>query len=195
MDSTQAFRLPKPFPDVARSSDRPLYWPSFVVFCFICALAVFGAWPEAVLFAIFGPVPALLVAVLTASIMFLVDLSKRRWRRAASLALLPTFFIALMLAPKAVIGSIGRIGIHTRFAMEFSSYEAALTALPNNGKRFRVFDWGGWGPYSSFVIFDESDNIVLPPDKYDWGDMAGGLAQQCAGRTMHLAGHYYLCPI
>jgi hypothetical protein len=67
--------------------------------------------------------------------------------------------------------------------------------LPH-GYRFRSFDWptGLAGGPSTFLIFDESDEIALPFQQHteDRSEVPG-FTESCAGRVQHLQGHYYVC--
>jgi uncharacterized membrane protein len=94
-----------PFNDVAGSSDRFVYWPLFVVLCVALTLMLFGGWPTTILPALLGPVPILLVVILMAFIRFIFAVWNRRWRRAASLAVVPMCVLSIVFAPKAVDGS------------------------------------------------------------------------------------------
>lgn len=58
-----------------------------------------------------------------------------------------------------------------------------------------TFSIGGWGPCSTFLIYNESDLIRLPAEQHDWGDAAGGLARECAGHVTPYKGHYYWCSV
>lgn len=87
------------------------------------------------------------------------------------------------------------------FLKELPNYQRAVEALPDDGKRYREFNWGGMLFASRGVVYDETDEIARPPGRQSaaWlarlnnSDLACGLDPDVRiGIVEPLAGHYYL---
>ena len=62
------------------------------------------------------------------------------------------------------------LGGALRFAATRSYYEREVALLPQNGKpRLAIFSWGGMMWWSRGVVYDESDEIALPPGQQSAG--------------------------
>jgi hypothetical protein len=116
-------------------------------------------------------VPALFSTLLIGCcwVVFLViHIARRRWQRLVSLLAAP--FIAFTLV--AVLIRAGVTSERIRLEMNRKSYEAEIARLPQTGEpRFHEFPWGSEGgfvtsPHISYtLVFDETDEIGLPPDE------------------------------
>jgi hypothetical protein len=174
------------------SPDRFLVWPSAVAVLFVglIAGAVETPGPEAfgIILSLASVTPSIVIGLLVALVYFLW---KRRWRAALTSVLAPTLCVALAF-PRA------RSPAHyVHFLVTRHTYYAQITSLPGTpGHRFGSFDWstGFAGGPSTFLIFDESDEIALPIQKHAAAlSVELGFAESCAGRVQHLQGHYYVC--
>jgi hypothetical protein len=116
-------------------------------------------------------VPLLFVPALAVSVCLIValvgNLVRRRWRRVASVILAPVAaFLLFELADAAGLNS-ARI----RFEIGKEYYLDQIAKLPQTGQpQFKLFDWGGTGGAGVTnvfyaLIYDESDEILLPPQE------------------------------
>jgi hypothetical protein len=132
--------------------------------------------------------PVIVIGLLVALIYFLW---KRRWRAALTGVLAPTLCVVLAFPLSRLPAQ------YVRFLATRHLYDVQVTSLPGTpGHRFGSFDWstGFAGGPSTFLIFDESDEIALPFHKRVTDPRAEqGLAESCAGSVQHLQGHYYVC--
>ena len=65
-----------------------------------------------------------------------------------------------------------------------------------DGRPFAVYDWsvGFAGGPNTFLIYDMTDEIALPPNLHKQPiESEGGFGEYCAGKVTHLLGHYYVC--
>lgn len=91
----------------------------------------------------------------------------RRWRRAASAIVAPMVAYGLI----QLVLHLGFTPGWIRFELGKHHYLAEIERLPQNGEpRFKLFNWGGTGGAGVVnvffnLIFDESDEIALPPEK------------------------------
>ncbi len=61
---------------------------------------------------------------------------------------------------------------------------------------FVGYDWsvGLAGGPATFLIYDVTDEIALPPELHKQPiAFEHGFGEICAGKVIHLLGHYYLC--
>jgi len=159
--------------EASRSSeqDRFLRWP-FVAGAILAASVSFVlSWPVAevafsILFVVWGPVFAAWVIILLVY-TFLVAVRamlRRHWRSVLSTLALPAW-LAVSL-PIAHITE--RLVNRAHYLIYESDYLREIARLKTIEKgQTAVFDWGG-GPmngFNRFLIFDESDEIVLPPEQ------------------------------
>jgi hypothetical protein len=173
-------------------SDRFLIWPSVFALLFVglIAGAVETPGPEAfgIIFGLPSLTPVIVIGLLVALVYFLW---KRRWRAALTGVIAPTLCVALAFP-------LARSPAHyVHLLVTRHTYDAQITLLPGTlGHRFGSFDWstGFAGGPSTFLIFDESDEIALPIQKHTADPSAEpGFEESCADRVQHLQGHYYVC--
>ena len=83
-----------------------------------------------------------------------------------------------------------------RFSLTRSHYDHQVALLPIDGKpRLAVFNWGGMIWWSRGVVYDESDEIALPPGHQSAAWKANpNLAELSCGNwdARRLSSHYYL---
>ena len=100
-------------------------------------------------------------------IALMLNIAWRRWRRLIAQIVAPFAALALF----TLLGTVGVNPERIRFEVNRRSYEAGIARLPRTGEpRFHTFDWGGTGGVAvpNFVftlVFDESDEIGLPPEQ------------------------------
>ncbi|TWB43345.1 hypothetical protein [Nitrospirillum pindoramense] len=120
-----------------------------------------------------------------------------RPRRALSLALLPLAFLVTVVQPGLVMGGAQSLGDRLHFAKGRASYLAQVGALPNTGEpKLLVWGWGGFIVASTSLVYDESDEVTLPPERQSasWKARAEHTDLACPYgyrvRTA-LGGHFY----
>ncbi|MEC4593925.1 hypothetical protein VPG91_23195 [Nitrospirillum amazonense] len=87
-------------------------------------------------------------------------------RRAVSLALLPLAFLVTVVQPRLVMGGVQSLGDHLHFAKGRPSYLAQVRALADTGEpKLLVWGWGGFIVASTSLVYDESDEVTLPPER------------------------------
>jgi hypothetical protein len=88
------------------------------------------------------------------------------------------------------------LGGALRFSLTRSYYEQQIALLPVGDKpRLAVFIWGGMIWASRGVVYDESDEIAMPPGQQSalWKDKARGGELSCGNwDARRLWSHYYL---
>jgi hypothetical protein len=134
-------------------------------------------------------VPLLMIPAIIISVVWIAGLIKnlflRRWKRAASI-------VAAPIIASAVLFGLALLGINPeRIRLELGRpyYVSAINQLPQTGlPRFKIFKWGSTGgvAVANFIhtlIYDESDEIGLPPEQRsaDWNARAYAL---CPGTVM-----------
>jgi len=124
------------------------------------------------------------------------------WRSAASTAVLPALIIASALFPRALLTPLLSVGDYLRFWVNRSSYLAEVATVPrrcqrgcaqDRGPRLVRFPLGGFFLNPQEIVYDESDEIALPPEQQSdgWLHRAGGEYGVCHYGLLHLEGHFY----
>ena len=90
-----------------------------------------------------------------------------------------------------------RFGDYAHFQLNRSSYDKQVDAIPTiNGPRFVRFEWPGFMLNPNEVLFDESDEVVLPEDQRSeaWKERVGIRSEYYACRfgVQPVAKHYYV---
>jgi hypothetical protein len=175
-------------PRPGEAGDHFLLWPLFVA---LGPPLLWGLVWAIVPLAFLGlalAVPFLGIATLATVILTGHHLQQRQWRRAVSMLVVPVYAALVALAPGIAVGPFVRLGVWAHFLADHSRYEAELAKIPS--PRFRVFDWGGFAGTNLWLVYDEDDDIALPPARRhhptDYEDV-------CPGPAGHLSGHYYFC--
>ncbi|WP_174442178.1 hypothetical protein, partial [Azospirillum brasilense] len=116
-------------------------------------------------------------------------IQKTKWRRAISFGFLPAIIAATIVFPQTFGRSLFLLGQWARFQDNLPIYELEIAKLPNDGKRFAMFNWDGFAGYATILIYDESDELSKPLDEINGIDRE--LIRGCAISRYH--GHYYWC--
>ena len=151
-----------------RVGNQIVRWPFMLAFAGPLLLVLLRASPLGpnLNYAMIG-IPALLVlwglAALVAGVIVLIALVRRRWSYALVTSIVPVAVIVAALQPFAFLHLTNRLGDAIHFALMRSSYVAKVESLPATGKRFVVFNRGGMVWASNGVVYDESDEVALPP--------------------------------
>jgi len=120
----------------------------------------------------------------------------RQWLLSGELATLPIVvtIVALNLLP--FMQKCNYVGGVIHFVVARPYYEYELAKLPRiNQKRLAVFNWGGMVWASRGIVYDESDEVALPPGRQSqaWLHNPGLAELSCEGCGITpLWSHYYL---
>ena len=86
-----------------------------------------------------------------------------------------------------------------RFLAKRSEYDATVARLPQNGRRFAEFNWGGMLFASTGVVYDETDEVGLPfgQQSAQWKERMRNTDLTCGGegpigKVMPMGDHYYV---
>ena len=165
------------------------------------ALIVLAASPLGTNFfyVVFG-IPVLLfvwvIAGVAALVVSVLSAMRKDWRRCANASVLPIVLLIVALDPVRFVRSCNYIGDVLHFIIEKPYYDRVIAALPPEQRpRLIVFDWGGMIWASSGLVYDETDQVSLPPGRQsaDWLARASHSELSCDGYGVQpLWGHYYL---
>lgn len=144
--------------------------------------------------------PALLFAWVLAGVGALIAAARaamrKDWRQCAIASLLPIVLLVVALDPVRFVRSCNHIGDVAHFIVAKPYYDRQIAALPaSQGPRLAVFDWGGMTWASFGVVYDETDQVSLPPRRQsaDWLERASRSELSCKGYGVQpLWDHYYL---
>jgi hypothetical protein len=121
---------------------------------------------------------------------------QRRWKQSVlpGFLLVTSFLVALNFSP--FVRGCNYLGGALRFAVTRSYYDHQVALLPIDGKpRLAVFIWGGMIWSFRGVVYDESDEIALPPGNQSAAWKANpDLGELSCGNwdARRLSSHFYL---
>jgi hypothetical protein len=188
-------------PSIAETAARFPRWVVAIGLGVPLALVVLAASPLGTnFFYVVVGIPALLFAWVIAGVGALIvgirSATRKDWRRCAIASLLPIALIVVALDPLRFVRACNRIGDVAHFIAAKPYYDRQIAALPaGEGPRLAVFDWGGMVWASFGVVYDETDQVSLPPDRQSakWRERASRTALSCEGYDARpLWDHYYL---
>lgn len=183
------------------SRDRIVYWPLFIVLLVSAVLVICRASPIGPDFAyvLIGTPLLLLVLILAAvpAAMRIPRLARGgRWRCAASYAVLPSVVLVNIAGPLAYLRACDLVGDLIHFEIMRDTYIASIEHLPDgHTPKLVVFNWGGMIWSSAGVIYDQSDEVTLPPEQQSpaWLERASKTELGCGGYSVtSVGGHFYL---
>lgn len=145
-------------------------------------------------------IPALLLVWAALALWSLVRcytfVTSRRWKLSALAALLPVVVCLVGLNSWSFVKGCYYLGDILHFIVARPYYEHIIAHLPRDGRpRLAVFDWGGSIWASRGLVYDESDEVALPPGRQSAQWLADPrLAElDCGGFAVQpLWSHYYL---
>jgi hypothetical protein len=121
---------------------------------------------------------------------------RKDWRQCVIASALPIVLIAVALDPFGFVRSCNYLGDVAHFIVGKPYYDRQIAALPAGQRpRLVVFDWGGMAWASSGLVYDDTDQVSLPPGRQsaDWLEEANHSELSCEGYGVRpLWGHYYL---
>ena len=169
-------------------------WPTVLACCFPLILIILWTGPFDLAFL---GVPLLFIiwacSALLALGIAIFSARARDWRRVVSILVLP-------LATLVVIANAGTVwplametGERIHFQAMRRSYLEDVSKLPSSSEpRFAIWDWGGFG-IGHAVVYDESDQIVLPEQSSAWKKkVANTEVGLCGASGRPLGNHFYL---
>ena len=176
-------------------------WPLAIGFGVPLALIVLAASPLGPnpLYVLIG-IPALLLVWVVAGARALIagvrSAMRRDWRQCALASALPIVLLAVALNPFGFVRACNYVGDVLHFVVARPYYDGQIAALPADDRpRLVVFDWGGMVWASTGLVYDETDQVALPPGSQsaDWLAAASHSELSCEGYGVRpLWGHYYL---
>ena len=179
------------------AGDKFLRWPlsfSIVLFVIVTLGAYAGSMvPLLQIFIAALLVLALLVCLLT-SVRYLIQ---KKPRMAASVIFVPLFVSLWCIYPIFFIAESTYCVDYLRFFITKNSFTKIVDSLPiNNGPRYAEFDWGGFFDHPIKLVFDESDQLSLLPEKRStlWWEKAGRNSEfgVCQYSARELYAHFYV---
>jgi len=117
------------------------------------------------------------------------------WRRAASAAVLPLAVAIVAIHPMNFVRSCHEWGAVLNFRFVQSSYRTRVATLPTIGQpKLVVFSRGGMPWASEGIVYDESDEILLPHGRQSsaWLQRASESELSCGYSVRPLGEHFYL---
>jgi uncharacterized RDD family membrane protein YckC len=164
--------------NVTSPADRFMFWPTMVV---IASLAVLGMMSISVSMMVLGMLIAIIPLSCTglALVQLYQSVLNKRWRRAASLMIMPLFVAALVIAPFRFVYATNYVRDLIVFAFMVGQFDEELNKLPDDGKRYHQFDWSGFAGVNISLTYDETDTLPTT-------------LRECRS-VDHFIGHYYYC--
>ena len=114
----------------------------------------------------------------------------------------PTIFACVLVSPFGFLYYCQDLGDILRFVAKRASYMEEIAKLPStNEPKLRVFNNGGMIWASAGYVYDESDEVLLPPERrsIQWKARAGNTELVCPGSTVRpfltgysISKHFYL---
>jgi hypothetical protein len=135
------------------------------------------------------------IAAAWSSVLLFVYVKQRMIRLLLLSAVLPFVFSTVVVNPYAFVRTCHAIGDVLHFTVGRLYYDREIAALPANIKpRVAVFNWGGMIWFSDGLVYDESDQILLPPGHQSkaWQAVANNTELSCGYGVQPLWDHYYL---
>jgi hypothetical protein len=116
----------------------------------------------------------------------------RHWRKAISLSILPIVSLAAVLNAALVWSFAIEAGEKIHFQIVRSSYLREVSKLSASEPRFVIWHWGGF-IIGHGVVYDESDEILLPEHSSAWSKrVAATEVGMCGAWGIPLGDHFYL---
>jgi hypothetical protein len=181
----------------AATSNRFLLWPLMTALTAPLIAGCLAAFVPGLL-----PIVMLIWALiwgmagLGALIGLVVYVRRQAWRSAVSIVVLPTIIILSFVFPRPIVGRLLSVGDLLHFWTNRASYLRQIAASPHErGPLFIRFPLEGFMLYPSEIVYDESDEIALPPDQQTqaWRERVGSTSEfvACSYGQSHLHGHFY----
>jgi hypothetical protein len=184
-----------------KSTDRILLWPSIIALALPTALVLLRASPVGpnFLYVILG-MPGLLLLWASVALLavagVIVSTRTQAWRKAVSYAVLPIAVLVAASQPWMFLDVCNSMGDALHFKIMRAHYLSVVKAMPETGEpKLVVFNWGGMVWASDGIVYDESDEVALPPGRQSpaWRARASHTELSCDGYFVSpLGDHFYL---
>lgn len=175
-------------------ANRFVIWPIALACIFPLVLIILWSGPFDLAFA---GVPVLFfvwtVSAVAASGMASFSAGAQIWRRALSLSVLPLLTLVAIANAGLVWPLAIEAGERLHFQVMRRSYLEDVSMLRSvEGPRFAVWLWGGF-VVGHGVVYDESDEIVLPEQSPAWKKRVENTeVGSCGAGGLPLGSHFYL---
>ena len=124
----------------------------------------------------------------------------RQWPRASVMAVFPLCAAIVWTNTDSLSHGVLDLGDSLHFYLWHADYVRRLEALPNDGRKLAMFDLGGMIWAGRGILYDETDEVMLPTEKQsaDWKARAQNTELFCGAATRPLLGpiglrrHWYL---
>jgi hypothetical protein len=151
------------------NTDHFTMWPTAWAILFPITLIILWSGPFDL---VFLGVPVLFIAWACSALLALglaiTSARARDWRRAVSMSVLPLGTLVVIANADTVWPLAMEPGERLHFQAMRRNYLEDVSKLPSSGEpRFAVWNWGGF-VVGHAVVYDESDEIVLPEQSSAW---------------------------
>ncbi|MEE3624651.1 hypothetical protein UCD39_11700 [Nitrospirillum sp. BR 11752] len=147
------------------------------------------------LFSLMGLMFMAALAAAIASIKAASALWRRRWRRGLSLMLLPFVIIPTLVWHQELARPLFLTGEILHFQALRPLYLERIKVMSTTGApKLALFIWGDWLTTSFGVVYDESDEVALPPERRSdaWTSRANQTLLTCGYSVdTDFGGHFY----
>ena len=134
------------------------------------------------------------LAAIPAAWLAVRGLSATAWRAALSALVLPIAVFCALALPFRFAGSCDELGEFLYFRVNRLDYVARVAAIPESGHpKLAVFSRGGMVWYSEGIVYDETDEIMLPPEQRSpsWTERARHTELTCRFWARPFGDHFY----
>jgi hypothetical protein len=182
------------------NKDGLYLWPIFIAAAAPLVLVLAGATPLGVnfLWVLVGMRAVLLLwaaAGLWSAWLSIAALRHRAWRGVLSALILPAAVLVVAVDPVRFVQRCREWGDILNFEFLRGTYQARAAALPKTGQpKLAVFNRGGMVWASKGIVYDESDEVTLPPGRQSsaWVERASHTELTCGFWVRPLGSHFYL---
>lgn len=181
-------------------ADRFLCWPLMAALSWLVAVVLVRSIPDPWWFV--GILAVYLfwgMSALGAAIAALIFIYGRTWRRAVSMAILPAVTLAAYLNGNFVVHIVNLAADDLQLLFTLPTYSREISNLPHQeGPRIATFLWRDLNGFGlafgyEFLVYDESDEIILPAEQRSaaWKKNGGSDLECKLTGVYHAFGHYY----
>ncbi|WP_412774410.1 hypothetical protein [Nitrobacter sp.] len=192
-----------PATDSAKASEKPLafedrfiYWPTYAGAAVMLFAAFVLSWPVAaiafsMLFLMWAPFLAFIIIISSVVVLWTIIRSaiRRQWRMAISACAFPLLLLAALPFARHAATVVDRV----HFLLYENEYRDHIAHLDQKDARLAFFDWGGNAMVglNRFVVYDESDEIMLPASKRS-AQFSKRIGSDRFRNVVRLAPHFYV---
>lgn len=180
-----------------------------VIFLIVLAFLFFlevAIWLDdgLLVFLLFPIMLAVPIVVLVLLILSILRIRRRQIRSGVSLALTIPVWIFMLGFPSFLFGFSGVYSGYSEFVaysiklgLNEEQYlkEIMVVQADSDGYRYKAFDWGGFMLNPVDLIYDESDELALPPERRSkawWKKVERSEFVACTHSAKKLKAHFYV---